>query len=87
MANKNAPLCGTHHTPKEWRPTTFSYTEEGVTVSVPNVYAWVCPRDGEASFTPETTDELLLTMRDLLASAQRAKTRRSMLTEYIVSVG
>lgn len=40
-------------------------------VRVPNVYAWVCPEDGEASFTPETTDEILTTVRELLGPAKR----------------
>lgn len=43
--------------------------------------------DGEASFTPDTVDELLATVRDLIESAKRARSRRSVLTEYIVSVG
>jgi hypothetical protein len=72
---------------KEWRPTTFEYQEDGITVRVPNLYAWVCPADGEASFTPDTVDELLLTIRELLTTAKRARERRSELTEYIVSVG
>ncbi len=87
MAKKPVPLCGEHHQLKEWRPTTFEYTEQGVAVRVPNVYAWVCPVDGEASFTPDTVDELLATVRELLAAAQRAKGRRSVFTEYWVSVG
>lgn len=86
MKRTNAPTCRIHKSTKEWQPAIFEYSEDGITVSFPNVYAWVCPRDGEASFTPATTDELLLTVRDLLASAQRAKTRHSVLTEYIVSV-
>ncbi len=87
MATKPAPLCGEHHTLKEWRPTTFEYQEDGITVRVPNLHAWVCPIDGEASFTPEMVDELLLTIRELLTTAKRARERRSELTEYIVSVG
>jgi hypothetical protein len=85
MATK--PTCGEHHTLKEWRPTTFEYQEEGISVRVPNVYAWVCPEDGEASFTPEIVDEIIVTVRELLESAKRARERRSVLTEYIVSVG
>lgn len=85
MATK--PTCGEHRTLKEWRPTTFEYSEEGISVRVPNVYAWVCPADGEASFTPETADEIISAVRDLLESAKRARARRSVLTEYIVSVG
>ena len=81
------PTCGEHHTFKEWQPTTFEYREEGISVRVPNVYAWVCPEDGEASFTPEIVDEIIVTVRELLESAKRARERRSVLTEYIVSVG
>ena len=86
MSTKPIPMCGDHHIEKEWRLTTFDYQEEGITIRVPNLYAWVCPVDGEASFIPETVDELLLTIRELLTTAKRARERRSELTEYIVSV-
>lgn len=86
MTSQTSPTCAEHHTSKEWRPTTFEYQEEGISVRVPNVYAWVCPEDGEASFTPETTDEIITTVRELLEPAKRARSRRSVLTEYIVSV-
>jgi YgiT-type zinc finger domain-containing protein len=87
MTAKPAPICGEHHIKKEWRPTTFEYSEEDVTVRVPNIYAWVCPASGEASFTPDTTDELITTVRELIELAKRARERRPALTEYIVSVG
>jgi YgiT-type zinc finger domain-containing protein len=87
MANKPTPTCGEHHISKEWRPATFEYSEGGISVRVPNVYAWVCPSNGEASFTPETMDELVITARELLETARRARQRRSVLTEYVVSVG
>jgi len=61
MTSQTSPTCTEHHTAKEWRATTFEYQEEGISVRVPNVYAWVCPEDGEASFTPETTDEIITT--------------------------
>jgi hypothetical protein len=86
MSTKPAPVCGEHQTRKEWQPTTFEYQEDGVTVKVPNIYAWVCAEDGEASFTPETVDEIIGTVRELIASGKRARERRSVLTEYIVSV-
>jgi hypothetical protein len=54
---------------------------------VPNVYAWVCPESGEASFTPDTVDELITTVRELIELARRARERRPVLTEFIVSVG
>lgn len=87
MTNQSAPICGEHQLLKEWQPTTFEYSEGGVSIRVPNVYAWVCPEDGEASFTPETVDELIITVRELLESAKRAQKRRTMPTEFIVSVG
>ena len=87
MTNKPIPICGEHHVKKEWRPTTFEYSEQDVTIRVPNVYAWVCPESGEASFTPETVDELITTVRELIELAKRARKRRPVLTEYTVSVG
>jgi len=87
MTNVPAPMFNEHGQRKEWLPTTFEYAEEDITVRIPGVYAWICPLDGEASFTPDTVDELLVTVRDLIESAKRARSRRSVLTEYIVSVG
>jgi RNA polymerase subunit RPABC4/transcription elongation factor Spt4 len=87
MTAKPIPICSKHHRAKEWRPAVFEYSDEGISVRVPNVYAWVCPIDGEASFTPETIDELIVTVRELIETAKRAKARRSLLTEYVVAVG
>jgi YgiT-type zinc finger domain-containing protein len=86
MKTKSAPVCGTHRVLKEWRPTTFEYTDEGVTIRIPNIYAWICPESGEASFTPETADEIIETVHELSEIAKRAKKRRSGFTEYFVSV-
>ena len=86
MSERAIPTCGKPRVPREWRATTFEYHEDGITVRVPNVYAWVCPEDGEVAFTPETVDELLTTIRELVATAKRARERRSSLTEYLVSV-
>ena len=85
--NKKQPECGAHKVLKKWRPTTFEYEEDGISIRVPNIYAWVCPVDGEASFTPEIVDEIIITVKDLLESAKRGRERRTVLTEYIVSVG
>jgi len=86
MSNQPVPICGEHKTPKVWGPATFEYIDDGVSIRIPNIPAWVCPEDGEASFTPETTDELIATVRELIEPARRARERRSMPTEYIVSV-
>jgi len=87
MPTKPAPICGEHHVAKQWRLTTFEYREQDIAIRVPNLHAWVCPIDGEASFLPDAVDELIVTIRELLATAKRARERRSELTEYIVSVG
>ena len=86
MTNKPAPICGQHNRKKVWKPTVFAYSEDGISVQVPNVYAWVCPEDGEASFTPETADALIATLREFTQVAKRAKARQSELTEYFVAV-
>jgi len=86
MSTTSAPICGEHRVTKEWRPTVFEYCEEGISVRVPNLHAWVCPVNEEASFTPELVDELIVTIRELLAAAKRSRERRSELTEYIISV-
>ena len=86
MTNKLAPMCGQHNKEKKWQRTVFEYSEGGILIRIPNVYAWVCPEDGEASFTPETTDELIITAREFVQAAKRAKERRSVLTEYVVAV-
>ncbi len=82
-----APICGRHKVAKEWRLTSFVYSDEGVSVCVPGVYGWVCPESGDASFPPDTVDELIATVRDLLAAAKRARGRRAGLTQYVISVG
>lgn len=71
MNTKPAPICGPHKQSKEWRQVTFEYNEDGISVRVPGIYAWVCPVDEEASFTPETADELVTTVRELLATAKQ----------------
>lgn len=87
MITRPIPSCGKHRVQKEWRATTFEYSDNGITVRVPNVYAWVCPKSGEASFTPDTVDELIVTVRELVEIAKRAQKRRAVPSEYIVSVG
>jgi hypothetical protein len=86
MNNQAVPRCGEHNVAKEWKPATFVYYDDGVSIQVPDVYAWVCPTDGEASFTPDTTDELIETVRELITPAKRARERGSMPTEFIVRI-
>lgn len=87
MTRKSAPICSEHKIKKKWRETTFEYRDGGIVVRVPKIHAWICPQDGEYSFTPDTTDELSSTVRELVETAKRAKKRRSAFTEYVVAVG
>ena len=87
MAKPNAPQCDQHERAREWRTADFEYVDGGIRVHVPNVPAWACPDDGEASFTPDTVGELIPTVRELVEIARRARERRSVLTEYTVAVG
>ena len=86
MTTRAVPVCGEHRVQKEWLPTTFEYSDEGIVVRVPDVHTWICPENGAASFTPDTVDELITTVRELVDIAKRARERRAVLTEYIVSV-
>ena len=79
-------ICNQHKIEKQWRQVTFEYCEDGITVRVPGIHAWVCPEDQEPAFTPSTVDELFITIRELVEIAKRARVRKSVLTEYIVSI-
>ncbi len=81
------PICRQHNKDKVWKQTVFEYTEDDISVRIENVWAWVCPEDGEASFTPETVDALIETVRELVEKAKRAKKRSPALTEYAIAVG
>ena len=87
MRPKPTPICTQHDTEKVWQQTVFEYNEDGISVQVQNVWAWVCPEDGEVSFTPETVDALIDTVRELVDTAKRAKKRSPALTDYAVAVG
>ena len=87
MTPKPPPICIQHNTEKVWQQTVFEYSEEGVSVQVQNVWAWGCPEDGEPSFTPETVDALIATVRELVDIAKRTKKRQPALTEYAVAIG
>jgi hypothetical protein len=86
METKPTPICREHQQPKEWRPTTFDYSEEGISLRVSGIFAWVCPVDGDASYTPETADELQTIVSGLLEQARRARARNAKNTEYVVSI-
>ncbi len=86
MNNRTAPICGQHKTSKEWKPTTIEYSEDGITVRVLDIEAWVCPVDGDAAFTPATAHELHQTIRESLDSAKKAMARKLVSLPYVVSV-
>jgi RNA polymerase subunit RPABC4/transcription elongation factor Spt4 len=87
MEDLHSLICTQHNTEKVWQQTVFEYSEDGVSVQVQNVWAWVCPEDGEPSFTPETVDALIVTIRELVDIGKRAKKRQPALTEYAIAVG
>ena len=87
MTTKLPPICTQHKKEKVWQQTVFEYSEDDISVQVQNVWAWVCPEDGEPSFTPETVDALIVTTRELVDIAKRAKNRHPLLTEYAIAVG
>lgn len=71
--NQPAPYYREHNTAMEWGITTFEYREDGIQITVPDIPAWICPKGGEASFTPETTDHLIATLRTLAAAAKQVR--------------
>jgi YgiT-type zinc finger domain-containing protein len=87
METKPTPICGEHKAHREWRQTSFTYEEDGISITVNNISAWVCPVNGEASFTPQTADELTTTVRTILEPARKARATQPVLTPYIVLVG
>ena len=88
MTSKSpTPICLQHNTEKVWQQTVFEYSEDGISIRVQNIWAWVCPESGEPSFTPETMDALIGTVRELVDTAKRARKRIPALTEYAVAVG
>jgi hypothetical protein len=40
----------------------------------------------EVPFTPETTDQLIETLKEFVAAARRARQRQPLLREYVVQV-
>ena len=84
MMTEKIPRCSEHGVSMKWGITTFEYEDDGIAIRIPNVPAWVCPLDGEASFTPAVTDELISTVRELMVSAKRARQQQPQLREYLV---
>ena len=84
--NKLTPMCSECSTKMQWGKTVFEYSDDGIQISIPDVPAWMCPTCGEVSFTPETTDQLIETLRELVAMAKKARRRQPLLREYLVKV-
>lgn len=69
-----------------WGQTDFVYRDDGIEITIPNVPAWLCKSNHEPLFTPDTTDQLIDTLKELVATAQRARKREPMLHQYVVRV-
>lgn len=77
MTYETVPFCGKHRMSREWLRTDYEYEQDGISVKVPNVHAWVCPADGDPYFAPETVAELSSTVREMIESAKHGHEGRS----------
>jgi hypothetical protein len=66
--------------------TDFLYRDDGIEISVPDVPAWLCNRGHEPLFAPDTTDQLIDTLKELVATAKRARKRQPAFHQYLVRV-
>jgi hypothetical protein len=66
---------------REWRQTVYQYDEDGISIKVPNVHAWVCPADDEPYFAPETVHELSGTVREMIERAKHARRQQAKPTD------
>ncbi len=82
------PFCSEHRIQMVWDETDFTYIEDGVEVVIRHIPAWVCPHGDDAAFPPGVTDELIKTIRELVAVAKRAQSQQTSLSrqEYLVKV-
>lgn len=87
MNHETVPFCGKHRMSREWRASVYQHEEDGISVKVPDVHAWVCPGDGDAYFAPETVKELGSTIRELIEQEKQARERQSAPTEHLVQNG
>lgn len=67
-----------------WDKAKFRYEEGGILVEVSDIPAWICSECDDISFTPGTSQQLIATVRELIAATQRARTRNMPLYEYHV---
>ena len=86
MNQKSAPLCAECKTAMHWGKTDFVYRDDGIEITIPNVAAWLCQRNHEPLFTPDTTDQFIETLKELTAAAQRAHKRQPVFHQYVVRI-
>jgi YgiT-type zinc finger domain-containing protein len=67
-----------------WGKTTFAYEEDGISVEVSDIPAWICQDCDDVSFTPGTTQQLVTAVRELIAATKRARAKNTPLYEYHV---
>jgi YgiT-type zinc finger domain-containing protein len=80
---KPVPTCKNGHK-MIWSKTTFSYEEDGIFVEVSDIPAWICPECDDVSFTPGTSQQLIMAVRELIAATKRARVKNIPLYEYHV---
>ena len=80
---KPAPTCKNGQI-MIWGKATFRYEEDGILVEVSDIPAWICPDCDDVSFAPGTSQQLIATVRELIAATKRARARNMPLYEYHV---
>ncbi len=80
---KPIPTCQ-HGQKMIWGKSTFEYNEDGIAVKVTDIPAWICHDCHDVSFTPGTSQQLITTIRELIAATKRAKIKNIPLYEYYV---
>ena len=80
---KPVPTCKNGHQ-MIWGKTTFAYEEDGISVEVSDIPAWICQDCDDVSFAPGTTQQLITAVRELIAATKRARAKNTPLYEYHV---
>lgn len=86
MSRKPLPCCSECKVTMRSGKANYVYRDDGIAITIPDVPAYLCGRGHEPLFTPESTDQLIETLKELVATARRARKRRPRFREYRVQV-
>jgi RNA polymerase subunit RPABC4/transcription elongation factor Spt4 len=79
-------VCSHCQIKKRWRKTDTDFPDDGFGIVISGVPAWVCPQCGDTSFTPDVTDMLIHTFRELSSAVKGACLRKPKVKELVVRV-